>query len=100
MAAKEIKWTKTAAKNFHKTVSYLMENWPDKVVQDFIHHTEDILDLLSEHYELGEIQDSAREIRGILITKHNKLFYRVDGNRLIVLKIFDTRQNPRKLRFR
>ena len=98
--AKEIKWTKTAAKNFHKTVDYLIENWPEAVVSGFIIRTEEMLILLSEHPQLGEIQDADRDIRGILLTKHNKLFYRVDDRRLIVLKIFDTRQNPRKLRFR
>ena len=98
--AKEVKWTKTAAKNFGKTVDYLLENWPDKVVSDFIHKTDEMLLLLSEHPELGEIQDKKREIRGILLSVHNKLFYRVEHNRLIILKIFDTRQNPKKLRFR
>ena len=98
--AKEIKWTKTAAKNFAKTVDYLIENWPDTVVIDFITRTDQILFLLAEHPELGELQDSQRSIRGILLSRHNKLFYRVEDDRLIVLRIFDTRQNPKKLRFR
>ena len=98
--AKEIKWTKTAVKNFTKTVDYLIENWPDKVVSDFISRTDEMLLLLSEYPQVGEIQDKKREIRGILLTRHNKLFYRIDNKRLIVLKIFDTRQNPKKLKFR
>ena len=98
--AKEIKWTKTAAKNFAKTVAYLEENWHETVVSEFVRRTYELLLLLSEFPKLGELQDNKREIRGILITKHNKLFYRTDKNNLIVLKIFDTRQNPRKLRFR
>jgi plasmid stabilization system protein ParE len=98
--AKEIKWTKTAAKNFDKVIDYLENNWPEKVVRDFVNRTSDLLDLLSELPEIGEVQDKNRQIRGILITKHNKLFYRIDKNVLIVLKIFDTRKNPKKLRFR
>ena len=82
-----MKWTKTAAKNFSKPVDYLIENWSDAVVSDFIRRTD-------------EIQEKKREIRGVLLSVHNKLFYRTEGNRLIILKIFDTRQNPRKLRFR
>jgi plasmid stabilization system protein ParE len=98
--AKEIKWTKTAIKNFDKTIAWLNENWTPAVVSDFIIRSQELLHLLAEFPELGEIQDAKREIRGILLTRHNKLFYRVDGNKLIVLKIFGTRQNPKKLRFR
>ena len=99
--AKEVKWTKTANKNFDKVIAYLESNWPEKVVIDFISRTSKLLDLLAELPEIGEeVQDAKRKIRGILITKHNKLFYRVDKNTLIVLRIFDTRQNPQKLRFK
>jgi plasmid stabilization system protein ParE len=76
--AKEIKWTKTATKNFDKVIDYLENNWPEKVVSDFVSRTFNLLDLLAELPEIGEVQDKSREIRGILITKHNKLFYRVD----------------------
>jgi len=44
--AKEIKRTKTAAKNFNKTIDYLMENWPEKVVSELIEDSyKDILRL-------------------------------------------------------
>ena len=98
--AKEIRWTKTAAKNFDKVIDYLENNWPEQVVIDFVSKTFSLLDLLAELPEIGEIQEKRRQIRGILITKHNKLFYRVENNSLIVLKIFDTRKNPKKLRFK
>ena len=88
--AKEIKWTKTAAKNFDKVIDYLENNWPEKVVSNFVTRTFDLLELLAELPEIGELQDKTHQIRGILITKHNKLFYRIDKNMLIVLRIFDT----------
>jgi len=98
--AKEIKWTKTAAKNFDKVIDYLENNWSEKIVSNFVTRTFDLLDLLAELPEIGELQDKKRQIRGMLITKHNKLFYRIDNDTLIVLRIFDTRQNPKKLRFK
>jgi len=97
---KEIRWTKTAAKNFDKVVDYLQNNWPEKVVIDFVNKTFNLLELLSHSPETGKIQDKKRQIRGILITKHNKLFYRLDKNALIILQIFDTRKAPKKLRFK
>lgn len=96
----EIKWTKTAVKNFDRTVFYLVENWSEQVVADFVIKPFSLLDLLSRHPELAQYQVKAKGIRGILITPHNKLFFRVKNTKLIVLKIFDTRTKPSKLRFR
>jgi hypothetical protein len=31
-----------------------------------------------------------------LITKHNLLLFRIEGNRIELLTFFDTRQNPNK----
>jgi len=39
-------------------------------------------------------------IRMIIITKHNKLYYRVEQNTTVrILRLFDTRQNPEKNKF-
>ena len=97
---REIKWTKTATKNFDLIINYLIENWGEQVVRDFVSRTFSLLDLLSQHPELAPLQVKEKGIRGILITTHNKLFFRVKTRQLIVLKIFDTRKKPTKLKFR
>jgi hypothetical protein len=38
-------------------------------------------------------------IRSILLTKHNRLFYRIKDETIELLNIFDTRQNPEKQPF-
>jgi plasmid stabilization system protein ParE len=98
--AKEIKWTKTATRDFERIITYLRENWTQQVALNFISRTFSLLDLLSKHPELAPIQVAEKQIHGILITKHNKLFFRIKLNRLIVLKIFDTRMKPSKLKLR
>jgi plasmid stabilization system protein ParE len=35
-------------------------------------------------------------VRSILITKHNRLYYRLNGNRLVILNLYDTRSNYKK----
>jgi plasmid stabilization system protein ParE len=37
--------------------------------------------------------------RKILITPHNKLFYRVKGKTIYIITLFDTRQNPKKNKY-
>jgi len=39
------------------------------------------------------------EVQWILITKHNKLYYRIEGDIIYMITLFDTRQNPKKNRY-
>ena len=38
-------------------------------------------------------------VRKISITKYNKIYYRIKGNIITVLAIFETRQNPEKNKY-
>jgi hypothetical protein len=75
--AKEIRWTKTAIVNFEATLNYLKKSWSQKIIEDFISRTFSLLDLLSRYPELAPLQRKDKNIRGMLITKHNKLFFRI-----------------------
>lgn len=37
-----------------------------------------------------------KNIRSILVTKHNKVYYRVEKGNLIIINIIDTRRDPAK----
>jgi hypothetical protein len=39
------------------------------------------------------------ELRTILITKHNRLYYKFTNDRIIIINMFDTRKNPKKNRY-
>jgi hypothetical protein len=46
-----------------------------------------------------EIQVKFLKYNGFLITKHNKLYYRIEGDIIYMITLFDTRQNPKKNRY-
>ena len=48
---------------------------------------------------MGTIEVEEKGIKGFLITKHNRLFYRNTDKELVILNFFDTRQNPKKKKF-
>jgi len=49
--------------------------------------------------EMGSIEHYEKQIRGVVITKHNTLFYRIEDQKLILLSFFDNRQHPNKKSF-
>ncbi|MFM7429663.1 MAG: type II toxin-antitoxin system RelE/ParE family toxin [Flammeovirgaceae bacterium] len=96
---REIVWTKRANYKFNTILEYLELEWGDRVTRNFIKRTYDIIQLISENPELGTLENQERNIRGFLLTKHNRLFYRFTDTELIVLNFFDTRSGPKRIKF-
>jgi plasmid stabilization system protein ParE len=74
---RKIVWTKPATLKLKNVVSYLERDWGSFVAQNFLKRTNDIIELLSEYPFLGTMENPKKNIRGFLLTKHNRLFYRV-----------------------
>lgn len=94
--AKTIVWTKKANDSFNNVIAYLQKDWNDTVIRNFVNRTYNLIEMLSENYEIGTIENKAKNIRGFLITKHNILFYRTTDTQIILLNLYDTRSNKTK----
>jgi plasmid stabilization system protein ParE len=92
----KIFFTKRAEKNFRSIKEYIVNEWGERVADAFEAKTVDFLDLLEDFPELGVIEVAEKQIRGFQLTKQTRVFYRIKGERIIVLTFFDVRQNPKK----
>jgi plasmid stabilization system protein ParE len=97
--AKKIVWTKRANSKFNKIIDYLEQEWGHSVTQNFVTKTYDIIELISDQSDLGTPENSEKSIRGFLLTKHNRLFYRVTEKEIVLLNFFDTRSGSKRKRF-
>ncbi len=97
--ALKIYWTKRADKKFDQILDYLLVEWGESVAKAFTRKVYDFLDTLSEFPEIGTIENKEKGIRGFTIIKQVNLFYRISGDKAILLNFFDNRQHPRKKRF-
>ena len=73
--------------------------WGSLVAQSFLKRTNDIIELLSEYPYLGTKENPKKSIRGFLLTKHNRLFYIVADDQIILLNFFDTRSGPKRAKY-
>lgn len=94
--ARKIVWTKRANQKLTLVATYLSKEWGNAVATHFLAKTFDLVDLLGEYPFIGSIEVREKKIRGLLITPHNRLFYRVTPQKVIVLNIFDTRMNSKQ----
>lgn len=82
-----------------KVLTYLEKEWSQKVAMSFLKKVDHRIKQLSLQPFAGAVSQLAKDVRGILITKHNRLYYKVKGNKVIVLNMYDTRINPKRQKY-
>jgi plasmid stabilization system protein ParE len=97
--ALKIEWTANALEDYRQVVDYLLKEWPLKVAVDFVNNLENRVDNLSSFPNIGIASLKDPFIRSIVITKHNKLYYRISPDKIEILDIFDTRQSHGKNKY-
>ena len=97
--ALEIHWSKQADKKFNKILEYLLVEWNERVTKSFVKKVFDLIETLSEFPKIGAIENKDKGIRGFTVVKQVNLFYKISGDKIIILDFFDNRQAPVKKRF-
>lgn len=97
--SKPIIWSPLAENDFESILDYLQIHWENKVVSDFIVIVEGITGQIAANPTQFPLINKKKQVRKCVITKHNTLFYRNRKDYIDILRIFDTRQDPHKLKF-
>ncbi|MDY0078731.1 MAG: type II toxin-antitoxin system RelE/ParE family toxin [Bacteroidales bacterium] len=92
----KIKWTRTAASSLDKIVEFIEEKWGIRSAQVFIKKLNRLLQLLIKQPEIGKLEIKEKGIRAFVFSRQNTVFYRIREDKLILLKFFDNRQDPKK----
>jgi plasmid stabilization system protein ParE len=91
-----ISLTRRAEKSYRSIKDYITDEWGETVADAFEQKTVDFLDVLEDFPEIGAVEVIEKQIRGFQLTKQTRVFYRIKGERIIILTFFDVRQNPKK----
>ncbi|RLD88698.1 MAG: hypothetical protein DRJ29_17060 [Bacteroidetes bacterium] len=94
--ALDIRWTTKADIELDHLIIYLESEWGESVVKAFMKKLYDFLEILSEFPEIGSMQYPEKKIRGFSLTKQVSIFYKIDGNQIILLDLFDNRSDPKR----
>ena len=92
----KILWTDFALKELEKTVEYLEENWTEKELRNLAENIEEKVALISQNPNLFQASNYKKEIRRVVILKHNTLYYRIKNNQIVIISFFSNRQSPKK----
>ncbi|MBK8950742.1 MAG: type II toxin-antitoxin system RelE/ParE family toxin [Flavobacteriales bacterium] len=84
-------WTREAESSFTEIVGYLDSTWGGLVAAAFVSDVIHTIAILEVFPNGGVIEVTDHGIRSIPVARQVRLFYRIDGGRLIILEFIDAR---------
>ena len=79
-----------------KVLEFLEKEWSHKVAREFLLKIDKKFEILSTNPMIGRSSEKYKNVRAVLITPHNKMYYRIVSNKILILNLFDTRIDPKK----
>lgn len=96
---KPVIWRPRAETDFQNDVIYLETLGNRKVITEYLTAVADAVEHISDPDQvLYQIVDPDRNIRRYKLNPHKWMYYRVQDDFIELLTIFDTRQDPGKLK--
>jgi len=92
-------WSPLAEKDFVNILEYLQKNWEDKVLENFIEITNKMIGQIMLNPNQFPTINKKHKVRKCVLTRHNTLFYTISLQSINILRIYDTRQDPHKIKF-
>jgi plasmid stabilization system protein ParE len=95
----EIFWLANAKVKLNKIYKFILDNWNIRIADEFINKLKYKLQILSYFPHIGQKSQKKKDVRRYIISEQVSLFYKIEKKKIIILTLFDTRQNPDKLKY-
>jgi plasmid stabilization system protein ParE len=94
--AYEIIYKKRFLNKLLTLLDYLKNEWGQSVSEKFIIQLQKRLNTLSKHPFIGSPSNAVKSVRSILVTRQNRIFYKIEGNVIEAINMQDSRSDPNK----
>lgn len=96
MNGKKVVITRRFRNNTLRVYQYLLKEFSTKTANYFLERIERRIDFIKRNPEVGKLSSKSKEVRSVLLTRHNLIFYRYRKNSIEILCLFDMRKDPQK----
>lgn len=94
----EVNFSKTAEKNLDSILNFIEARWSEKSKKMFIVKFEKAISIMIMNPEIFPKSSVNKKYRKCVITKQSSLLYSFSANEIKIHNIFETRQNPNKIK--
>ena len=95
---KRLTFSPRAIENTKQIILYLKREWSDNSAKKFVNILREKISNIKEYPNSYNSLDGREDIRSCVITKQITLYYKVGKNKIDVVTLYDSRQNPDKLK--
>ncbi len=92
---RQVVWNKRAIVKFEEIVEYLENEVSEAAAIKFVIKLDDLIEKLNKYPEIGRRTKNKKTVRQYRIDKFKKIYYKKSGRKLVIVFIFDERQNPK-----
>jgi plasmid stabilization system protein ParE len=94
-------WTDSARFSFNSIVEYLVKEWSEKEMKNFIESTNKMLSVLKRHPEMCRPSLKRKYVRLGVLNKHTQIiyYYKPGEKQITILLFWNFKQNPQKLKY-
>jgi len=84
----------------YKLLWYVEEKWGKQVADQLVAQLDERLDTLANQPLIGISSEKIKNAKSFLLTKHNRVYYRIQNNVIEIVNLYDTRMHPKKNRYK
>lgn len=93
-----IVWSDEALESLKSILDYLEQRWTERETGNFVELLEHQLMLIRNNPYLFPLSDRFMDLRRSVLSSQTTIFYRIIGNEIHLISLFDNRQDPDKLK--
>ncbi|MCU4176927.1 type II toxin-antitoxin system RelE/ParE family toxin [Carboxylicivirga sp. N1Y90] len=87
-------WTDEALNGLKEIFNYFERRFAKKDTQEFARKLDERLELLKTSPKTFAFTNKSKNIRRTVIARLTSVYYRIEGNEVQIISVFDNRQNP------
>ncbi|MBC5835744.1 type II toxin-antitoxin system RelE/ParE family toxin [Flavobacterium sp. F372] len=94
---RKLEFSNRSLKEIRIIVDYLNSKWSEKTSKKFLNKLKENIDLIQINPELFPVSEF-EELRKCVVSKQTTVFFIIEKNKVYIVSVFDTRQNPNKIK--
>lgn len=94
----DISYSNQAVLRTDQIIKYLLENWSEKEVKNFLDALEGFEEIVSRFPEIYPQSQTLKGFRRAVVVKQISVIYSVHKSEIKIYTLFDNRQNPKTLK--
>jgi plasmid stabilization system protein ParE len=94
---RKLQFSNRSLKEIRIIEDYLNSKWSEKTSKKFLNKLKENIDLIQINPELFPVSEF-EELRKCVVSKQTTVFFIIEKNKIYIVSVFDTRQNPNKIK--